>query len=310
MARRLRNGCAGLLALLFLTACTAPQTAALLEAPGGLPPRVELASVPFFPQEDYYCGPAALAMSLAWSGLAETPDSVAPQIYTPGRQGTLAVDMVSAARRKGRLAVEVRGLDNLLAEVASGHPVIVFQNLALEWWPQWHFAVVIGYDLTKREVVLHSGTTERRLTVLDAFERTWERAGEWALVTLPPDQLPATANRPAVLLAAAGLEQAGRHDPAVVAYETIVARWPGETAAWLGQGNAQFALGRFPAAERAYREAISRDSEMAEAWNNLAYALHRQGRRRDAVTAARKALQHARGDGATYRDTLEEVSHL
>ncbi|MEE8286788.1 MAG: PA2778 family cysteine peptidase, partial [Gammaproteobacteria bacterium] len=207
MIGRLRGG-AGALTLLLVTACTAPQSTRIIDTPGALPPRAEVASVPFFPQEAYYCGPAALAMSLNWSGLAETPDSVASRVYTPGRRGTLAADMVSAARRKGRLAVEVRGLDNLLAEVAAGHPVIVFQNLALEWWPQWHFAVVIGYDLTSREIVLHSGTTERLKTPLDVFERTWDRTGEWALVTLPPDHLPATADRQSLLLAAAGLEQA------------------------------------------------------------------------------------------------------
>ena len=33
--------------------------------PVDLPEHVELADVPFFPQEDYQCGPAALATSLA-----------------------------------------------------------------------------------------------------------------------------------------------------------------------------------------------------------------------------------------------------
>ena len=167
MASRCLLRCTGLLVLLLASACSAPQSTAIINAPGDLPQQAMVTAVPFFPQEAYYCGPAALAMSLAWSGLAETPDSVAGQVYTPGRQGTLAADIVTAARRKGRLAVEIRGLDNLLAEVAAGHPVIVFQNLALSVWPQWHFAVVIGYDLTAREIVLHSGTTERLTTPLD-----------------------------------------------------------------------------------------------------------------------------------------------
>src|SRR3546814_2318796 len=34
-----------------------------------LPRQVELSEVPFFPQEDYYCGPAALATVLAWGGV-------------------------------------------------------------------------------------------------------------------------------------------------------------------------------------------------------------------------------------------------
>ncbi|HEY9548129.1 MAG TPA: PA2778 family cysteine peptidase, partial [Kiloniellaceae bacterium] len=172
------------LLLFALAACAAPQTARVIESPGDLPRRAMVETVPFFPQQVYYCGPAALAMTLTWSGLAETPESLAPQVYTPGREGTLAPDIVAAARRKGRLAVEVRALDGLLAEIAAGNPVLVFQNLALDWWPQWHFAVAIGYDLDRRMLVLHSGTTERLETPLDAFERTWARSGHWALLTL------------------------------------------------------------------------------------------------------------------------------
>ncbi|WP_340119599.1 PA2778 family cysteine peptidase [Pelagibius sp. 7325] len=293
--------------LLVVAACSAPQTARLVEAPGELPLRAALDSVPFFPQEAYYCGPAALAMTLAWSGLNETPDSIAPSVYTPGREGSLTPDIVAAARRKGRLAVEIRGLDNLLAEVAAGNPVLVFQNLALPWWPQWHFAVVTGYDLERREIILHSGTTERLVTHLDAFERTWGRSGQWALVTLPPDRLPASDDRRAVLFGAAGLEQAGQQQAAVTAYQAILIRWPDETVAWIGQGNAWFALEHYAAAEEAFRTAITRAPETAAAWNNLAYALSRQGRRREAIEAALQAVALT-GGHAVYLDTLTEVS--
>jgi len=63
--------CAGLLmgALLAVLAGCAqlvPQTMALRTGwPDGVPQRVEWTDVPFFPQEDYQCGPAALATVLA-----------------------------------------------------------------------------------------------------------------------------------------------------------------------------------------------------------------------------------------------------
>lgn len=298
------------LLLLALAACAAPQTARVIDSPGQLPRRAMVEAVPFFPQQAYYCGPAALAMTLTWSGLAETPESLAPQVYTPGREGTLAPDIVAAARRKGRLAVEVRELDGLLAEIAAGNPVLVFQNLALDWWPQWHFAVAIGYDLDRRVLVLHSGTTEGLTTPLDAFERTWARSGHWALLTLPPDRLPASADAGAVLLAAAGLEQARQQEAAAIAYAAAVQRWPEEPAARIGQGNAWFALGRFAAAEDAFRAAIVLRPDAPAAWNNLAYALSRQGRREEAVAAARKAVELAGSEDAVYQDTLEEISEL
>ena len=37
--------------------------------PADVPPRIELADTPFFPQDDYQCGPAALATLLGASGI-------------------------------------------------------------------------------------------------------------------------------------------------------------------------------------------------------------------------------------------------
>ena len=151
LPRRVRGGraarAAGALLLWALAGCATPESHRLLDAAGGLPPRAEVAGVPFFPQEEAYCGPAALATVLSWSGLPVTQDEVAAQVYTPGREGTLRTDVAAAARRHGRLAVPVTRLADLVAELAAGHPVLVFQNLGLGWFPVWHYAVAVGYDL-------------------------------------------------------------------------------------------------------------------------------------------------------------------
>ncbi|HSA82734.1 MAG TPA: C39 family peptidase, partial [Geminicoccaceae bacterium] len=122
---------AGALILWTLAGCATPQTDRLRDAETVLPPRAEVADVPFFPQEEAWCGPAALAMALSWSGLPVTQEEAAAQVYTPGREGTLQSDVVAAARRNGRLAVPVATLSDLMAELAAGHPVVVFQNLGL-----------------------------------------------------------------------------------------------------------------------------------------------------------------------------------
>src|SRR5260370_26774661 len=65
-----------------------PQTISLRDAwPAGVPERVELGAVPFFPQEDYQCGPAALATTLVESGVKVTPQDLVAQVYIPERQG-------------------------------------------------------------------------------------------------------------------------------------------------------------------------------------------------------------------------------
>lgn len=310
--RRLLQVLVPLCLLLFAAGCaTAPETALLRDDPGALPPRAMVDDVPFFPQERYYCGPAAVAMTLAWTGLPVTQEDLVPQVYTPGRKGTLQPDVIAALRRNGRLAVPVHNLSSMLQEIAAGHPVLVFQNLGLSWVPQWHFAVAIGYDLDAGEITLHTGTIEARQVSLSTFERTWARGGRWALVVLQPDQLPVAGNEIDVLRAAAGLERTDRLREAATAYRTITARWPKSFAAYLGLGNTRYAMKDLPGAEAAYREAIAaRPDKAAPAWNNLAYVLAALGRHDEAVSAAEAAVAMGGADEANYRSTLAEISAM
>jgi predicted Zn-dependent protease len=280
----------------------------VVENRGELPTFAEIDSVPFFAQEQYYCGPAALAMALTFAGLPVMPDDLISEVYTPGRQGTFAADILAAARRRGRLAIETNRLDSLLRELAAGHPAIIFQNLSLPLFPQWHFAVAVGYDLNERQIILRSGTNRRLLMPLDAFERTWRRADDWALIVLPPDVAPAAADDRSWLAAAAGLERVNRPQEAQLAYETMLASRPANRAAQLGRANALFASNQFYGAEQVYRQILSADPSVADAWNNLAYALYRQGKQDEAVRAAERAVSIAGGQNADYADTLRDVS--
>jgi hypothetical protein len=299
---------AGALILWALAGCATPQTDRLLDAPAALPPRAEVAGVPFFAQEEYYCGPAALAMVLSWSGLPVTQDEVAAQVYTPGREGTLQSDVVAAARRNGRLAVPVARLADLTAELAAGHPVVVFQNLGFGWFPVWHYAVAVGYDLDSGDLVLRSGLDSRRVMPLGTFERTWARAGHWGLVVLPPGELPVAADQLTVLRAATGLEQAGSFDAAAATYAAMAERWPDSLEAWIGLGNAAYGAGNLDEAENAFRTAVERHPDAAAAWNNLAHILGEKGRRAEAIAAAQRAVRLGGPDAMTYRATLREVA--
>jgi hypothetical protein len=80
--------------------------------PDDLPSAYELEAVPFYPQEDYQCGPATLAMALSFSGLALQPEDLVDEVYTPSRKGSLQMAMIGATRRHGRLAYEISGLES------------------------------------------------------------------------------------------------------------------------------------------------------------------------------------------------------
>ncbi|HET9734464.1 MAG TPA: PA2778 family cysteine peptidase [Burkholderiales bacterium] len=292
----------------LIAGCASTQVGGLLgQRPGGLPAAAELAGAPFFAQEDYQCGPAALAMALSHAGRAATPEALVPQVYLPARKGSLQAEMLATARRYRLVAYPLAPkLEDLLREIAAGNPVVVLQNLALDWAPQWHYAVAVGYDLDAREIVLRSGVTHRLAMSLDTFERTWARSGHWAMLALPPERLPATANEPAYLAAAAALERVA---PAAArrAYETALERWPRSAAARIGLGNASYAMRDLAGAAAAYLRATQEHPEAADAWNNLAQALHELGSRDAALTAARRAVSLGGPRQGAYRDTLEGI---
>ncbi len=289
---------AAALAALLLGGCAAlftpPQTAALLASPpADLPARFERHDAPFFPQARDHCGPAALATALADIGLPADPDQLADAVFLPARGGSLQLDMLGGARRQGAVVTRLPGdLPALLREVAAGHAVIVLQNLGLDLLPRWHYAVVVGYDLDRRELVLRSGTTRRELLALRTFEYTWARAGRWAVAVLPPERLPATAREADALEAAVGFERAAPPSRAALAYETLLARWPANLLAGIGLGNTRHAAGDAAGARAAF-QAVAERHDSAVAWINLARLRLDAGDRAGARAAAARAVQRA-----------------
>jgi len=294
---------------LFLSGCaTAPQSKQLSrDTPSDLPAQVELTHVPFFPQEDYQCGPAALATLLVHQGIQIGPDALVSEVYLPERQGSLQTEMLASARSRELLAYTLAPqLEDVLREVAAGNPVLVFQNLGVNFAPYWHYAVVIGYDLPAREIVLRSGTIERHVNSFSRFERTWRRGGRWAFVTVPPDSPPVTAEALPWLRAANALENTGRTGTATTAYETATRRWPEHPVSWIGLGNLHYGQGNLEAAEDAFRELTQRQPEAHAGWNNLAHVLKARGCGEQARAAAHCAVGLA-PDNVQYLQTRETM---
>jgi tetratricopeptide (TPR) repeat protein len=242
--------------------------------PAAAPRSVELASVPFHPQEDYQCGPAALATALGASGVAVDPATLAPQTYLPRRRGTLQADLIGAARRHGRVAyVLPENGDALVAELGEGRPVLLLQNLGSDLLPVWHYAVLIGYDAGRNVAILRSGRQQRLEMRWQRFAASWHRAGRWAIAVLPPEAIPAHATPARYLEAAAGLESARQLEAAATAYDTAIARWPEEPHFWLGRGNVAYAAVQLESAADHFLRAIQLAPQDAAARNNLALTL-------------------------------------
>jgi len=308
--RALRARCtAGLLGLVLLavSGCASLRQPDEGRRPASLQARVELTSVPFYPQEEYQCGPAALATALQAAGIQRTPGQLADQVYLPWRQGSLQVELLGATRRSGAVPYLLRTrMTDLLEEVAAGNPVVVLQDLGWPMLPRWHYAVVVGYDLLDRTVTLRSGTTERLLMSLDAFDRSWEKAGRWAFVTVPADRLPATASEADYVEAATALE---RVVPAqgLRALRTALQAWPANLFARLALGNAAYRQRDLAAARDHYRQAAADHPQAGDAWNNLAQVLFEQGQRAEALRAAQRAVALGGARAGTYAATLRAI---
>ncbi len=296
-------------ALVLASGCASSlQSNRLVQAPGDLAQRIELHEVPFFPQEAYQCGPAALATVLNAAGASVIPEALTPQVYLPERQGSLQLELLGATRQRGFIPYVLEPqLADVLKEVEAGNPVLVLQNLALNWYPKWHYAVVVGFDLSQRELMLRSGREARYVISMRRFEYTWKRSGRWAMVTVPPERLPGTALEARYVRAVIDFERVQRWHDAARAYETALGRWPNNLVARIGLGNSRYALGALSDAEAAYRQATRDHPEAAPAFNNLAQVLAEQGRLPEAEAAARRAVQIGGPLGSRYEDTLRQI---
>ncbi|PPD01092.1 MAG: hypothetical protein CTY35_01760 [Methylotenera sp.] len=296
---------------LLLNACAATGVRETVQNKD-LPRQHELTKTPFFPQELYHCGPAALATALNAIDINVTPDQLVPEVYIPARQGSLQIEMLAASRRHGALSVKVAPrLDAVLKEVAAGNVVVVMQNLGLSWAPSWHYAVVVGYNLEQEKVWLRSGTFERFEMTLSTFQRTWARSEYWAFVALKPGSLPASDDPDAVAKAIVAFEKNSNKKDAYLSYDAAVKRWPNHLVLLIGLGNSAYALGNYSHATSAFRDATAAHPDSAAAHNNLANMLMILGDAKAAKLAAEKALALAGADQAMRVQivkTIEEIN--
>jgi hypothetical protein len=268
-----------------------PSVSELPEAGGS----IELASTPFYPQERYQCGPAALTTVLAQSGAEVLLEDIVDKVYLPGRQGSLQFELMAAARTEGRLPYRVDGtLEAIWKELEAGRPVLVLQNLGVAAIPSWHYAVVVGIDAERGEIILRSGTQKRRVTRTRTYLHTWRRGGYWGMVVLEPGELPATIDRARYFESIAALEEIGRAEEATAAWQTASGKWPGDPVALFGLANAYLAQQEYVSAERVYRDLLGREPKMIAARNNLALTLAEQGKYDAAMEEIGRALSDNR----------------
>lgn len=295
-----------LLAFLLLGCQAPPQTQQLLATPPNFAPQHQIAKVPFYPQQQYFCGPTTLAEVANFYGQKVTPETIAPKTFIPDLEGTLQIEMTSATRQLGLVAYAERGsMLQLLALVADNIPVIVLQNNSVAWLPRWHYAVVIGYDLPNQQVILHSGITEAYRLDIATFERTWQRGNYWLLAMLPPHRANQSLTPFVYTKAAQDLLNTKQTPSGAAALATATQQWPDYWLPYFLLGNFYYSTEPKTAAYW-FSKGQGYAKREAAYLNNHAMLLSELGCQTEANTLINEALAIAPAD-ANLLDSKEKI---
>lgn len=264
---------------LLLSGCQGtPQADRIaLQKPSGVPLSHTINNVPFYAQEQYYCGPTTLSEIFEYYGHNISANDIAPKIFIPDKEGSLQLEMITATRQYDFLPYTEKGtLTKLMQLVSSDIPVIVFQNLSIQLLPQWHYAVVTGFDLITRTMTLHTGLTPNHTMSFELFEKTWGRGNYWLLAPVPPNKISDKMNPFTYVSAAYDMLEVGKDEQAIAFLRTATKQWPNQ---WL----AYFLLGNYYLEEQPekavewFKQGYQVGQNQAAYMNNYAYVLAKSG---------------------------------
>ena len=232
--------------------------------------------VPFFADDTDQCGPSALAGVLGYWEKPALPALLREEIYRANLKGSLTVDLLLAAQRRG-LSAEMAdgGLIQLKKELDDGRPPIVFVNVGYRFYPIGHYMVITGYDDARRVLFAHSGLNRDQKISYNKFNRQWTLTKRWALTISPP------------LIGSADAARAESE---------------------LALGNSAFTADRFAEAEARFREALKASPLHPGAGNNLAMTLlARDGALAEAEALAQDVLERSGPLRPYVLDTLANI---
>ncbi len=174
------------LPVLALSGCGPRRSSVLKALNEGRARGVLIKDVPGFIQDDYMCGPAALASVMAFYGEQTGPDEIARAAYLKGLKGTLMVDLLIYAKGRGFNASYYRGgMDDLREKLKDGRPLILFLNAGRGLTERGHYITVFGYSDAADAVVAHTGIEKEAVLGYKELESTWETTNFSTLIITP-----------------------------------------------------------------------------------------------------------------------------
>ncbi len=148
--------------------------------------------VPNFPlvlqEKSDDCGAAVLASVLRFWGYAATPGSISARLGRTDNR-LKAGDMATYARSRGLKAYVFFGtMQDIEHELARGRPVIVgLGKMVGETKALSHYEVVVGYEPTKKQLLLLDPDRGWQTDSLAGFKKEWALTKAVTIVAFLPD---------------------------------------------------------------------------------------------------------------------------
>jgi|SRR3990167_1517338 len=156
-------------------------SASLVPSPGNH----VITQIPFFPQDDYQCGPASLAAVLTYRGAAVTPTGIAAEIFSGSAMGTLDMDMVFYAEGKGLKVKRYAGTpEDVRRNIDNGNPLIVLTDYGFWVYEKGHYMVIVGYN--DKGFIVNSGKDHELFVPETEFLKSWKKANFFTLLIERP----------------------------------------------------------------------------------------------------------------------------
>lgn len=151
---------------------------------------VLIEGVPFFRQEEFQCGPSALATVVNyWYAKNNTGESLSyadavAAVYSPSAGGVLGIDLELHAKKSGFNAIQYQGsIADIKKNIDRAAPLIILVDYGFSLYQQNHFMVTTGY--TGKGIVVNSGRKQNEIIPEDDLEKIWKKTNFWSLLIEP-----------------------------------------------------------------------------------------------------------------------------
>jgi len=125
---------------------------------------------------------------LSFWGKSTNPKQLRADMYSADLHGTLPMDLVVTAEKRGLYVNMVAGNRlQIQQELRAGRPVLAMLNRGYSFMPIHHYVLITGYDDARKGFFAHSGGQANQFIAYKKFESQWEKTDHWALLAQPSD---------------------------------------------------------------------------------------------------------------------------